>query len=60
MFFGDVDELPKGPERENRIIRTIMRQIISSVMNLHATGIIHRDIKPQNIIFSQGCNTSSR
>ncbi|KAG6540872.1 hypothetical protein Mapa_017747 [Marchantia paleacea] len=57
MIYGNVDELPKGPERENRIIRTMMRQIMSSLKNLHAIGIIHRDIKPQNIIFSQEAKT---
>ncbi|CAM6106867.1 unnamed protein product [Calypogeia fissa] len=53
LLFGEVTELPKGPERENRIIRTLIRQILKCVRSLHATGIIHRDIKPQNIIFSQ-------
>ncbi|KAJ7519106.1 hypothetical protein O6H91_20G023000 [Diphasiastrum complanatum] len=46
-------ELPKGVEREIIIIRTIMRQILTALRGLHATGIVHRDIKPQNIIFSE-------
>ncbi|KAL2613282.1 hypothetical protein R1flu_024974 [Riccia fluitans] len=57
MIYGRVEELPKGPERENRIIRTMMRQIMSSLKNLHAIGIVHRDIKPQNIIFSKEAKT---
>jgi serine/threonine protein kinase len=52
LGMANVDDLPKGPERENRIIGRIMRQILNSLYQLHATGIVHRDIKPQNIIFS--------
>ncbi|XP_024366721.1 serine/threonine-protein kinase STN7, chloroplastic isoform X2 [Physcomitrium patens] len=47
------EDLPRGPERQNRIVRSIMRQILSALAQLHATGIVHRDIKPQNIIFSE-------
>jgi serine/threonine protein kinase len=54
MILGEVEKLPKGIERENRIIQTIMRQILFALDGLHSTGIVHRDIKPQNIIFSQG------
>lgn len=53
MILGEVEKLPKGIERENRIIQTIMRQILFALDGLHSTGIVHRDIKPQNIIFSQ-------
>lgn len=42
-----------SPSRENDIIRAIMRQILSAICSLHETGIVHRDIKPQNIIFSE-------
>ncbi|KAE8716061.1 Serine/threonine-protein kinase STN7 [Hibiscus syriacus] len=57
MILGEVQNLPKGLARENQIILTIMRQILFALDGLHSTGIVHRDIKPQNIIFSEGSRT---
>ncbi|XP_021754724.1 serine/threonine-protein kinase STN7, chloroplastic-like [Chenopodium quinoa] len=57
MILGKVQNLPKGLERENRIIQTIMKQLLFALDGLHSTGIVHRDIKPQNIIFSEGTRT---
>ncbi|CAI5997478.1 unnamed protein product [Closterium sp. NIES-65] len=49
---GYVPREPKGPEREMRVIRTILKRILKSVDKLHSVGIVHRDIKPQNMIFN--------
>ncbi|KAF4350641.1 hypothetical protein F8388_019376 [Cannabis sativa] len=57
MILGEVQNLPKGLERENKIIQTIIRQLLFALDGLHSTGIVHRDIKPQNIIFSEGSRT---
>ena len=45
----DVKEIERG----NWIIQTIIRQILFALDGLHSTGIVHRDIKPQKIIFSE-------
>ncbi|XP_059312050.1 serine/threonine-protein kinase STN7, chloroplastic isoform X2 [Lycium ferocissimum] len=57
LILGEVQDLPKGLDRENKIIQTIMGQLLFALDGLHSTGIVHRDIKPQNIIFSQGSRT---
>ena len=52
--WGGSKAAPKGLERENKIIQTIMRQLLFALDGLHSTGIVHKGIKPQNVIFSDG------
>jgi len=35
------------------VCRLISEQVLEALAKIHATGIVHRDIKPQNIIVSE-------
>lgn len=34
-------------------IPTVMAQIFQSLMDVHAAGLVHRDVKPANIVFAE-------
>lgn len=39
-------------------VRHIMQQVTSGLQYLHSKGIIHRDIKPLNLMLAQRCSSS--
>lgn len=45
------DRLPEITERDDKYLLTIIRQIASALGSTHEAGIIHRDVKPANIMF---------
>ncbi|KAK7884216.1 hypothetical protein WMY93_027339 [Mugilogobius chulae] len=52
-LYDYIQEKRKLPESE---ARTIFRQIISAVHYLHKNGIVHRDLKLENILLDQDLN----
>lgn len=48
-----------GPVPDGRVQR-ILLQICGSLSEAHAYGLIHRDIKPQNIVLSEGIGGEDR
>ncbi|PYE18635.1 serine/threonine protein kinase [Williamsia limnetica] len=45
------DEIEAGPMAPDRI-RTVLSDVLSAIAAAHAAGILHRDIKPGNVLFS--------
>ncbi|BBM98878.1 hypothetical protein MPTK1_1g16910 [Marchantia polymorpha subsp. ruderalis] len=40
-------------EQNKAVIRKIMFQILTNLRNLHRTGLVHRDVKPLNLILAE-------
>jgi len=53
MDGGDLcDKIASGFHFSEKIIRSIMRQILSGLSYLHKKKLVHRDIKPENIVLA--------
>ncbi|XP_068668537.1 serine/threonine-protein kinase STN8, chloroplastic isoform X2 [Aristolochia californica] len=53
VMFGRVLKGVDSLERNALIIKQIMRQIITSLKKIHDTGIVHRDVKPANLVVTR-------
>ncbi|XP_010553160.1 PREDICTED: serine/threonine-protein kinase STN8, chloroplastic [Tarenaya hassleriana] len=53
IMFGRVLEGVESVKRSGLIIKQIMRQIITSLRKIHDTGIVHRDVKPANLVVTK-------
>lgn len=52
-MFGSVLEGADSTKRSALIIKQILRQIITSLKKIHDTGIVHRDVKPANLVVTK-------
>ncbi|KAK6266434.1 hypothetical protein QUC31_017271 [Theobroma cacao] len=53
VMFGRVLQGVESVKRNALIIKQIMRQIITSLKKIHDTGIVHRDVKPANLVVTK-------
>ncbi|GMY25718.1 serine/threonine-protein kinase STN8, chloroplastic isoform X2 [Fagus crenata] len=53
VMFGRVLQGVDSVERDALIIKQIMRQIVTSLKKIHDTGIVHRDVKPANLVVTK-------
>uniref|UniRef100_T1JK19 Protein kinase domain-containing protein n=1 Tax=Strigamia maritima TaxID=126957 RepID=T1JK19_STRMM len=51
--FGDLTQLMKGNELEENKAKSIIQQVSSAMDFMHSKELVHRDIKPQNILVFQ-------
>jgi hypothetical protein len=50
LFGAPLSNLPEGPQRAAASIRALMRQLLDCLAALHGSGIVHRDVKPENFV----------
>lgn len=53
VMFGRVLQDVDSVKRSALVIKQIMRQIITSLKKIHDTGIVHRDVKPANLVVTK-------
>jgi cyclin-dependent kinase len=51
-----MDDLPRNQAMDQSTIRRFMQQILSGVAYCHARRVVHRDLKPQNLLIDRSGN----
>eukprot|EP00898_Chlorokybus_atmophyticus_P007096 jgi/Chlat1/7388/Chrsp6S07418 len=46
-------ELDPGAARASIVVKAMLRTLLKSLASLHREGIVHRDVKPQNVVLAK-------
>jgi hypothetical protein len=52
-LYGNVEELDTFEDPELAVAQTVMRQVLEALRQMHAVGLVHRDVKPLNLVLDE-------
>uniref|UniRef100_V5HIW5 Putative serine/threonine kinase n=1 Tax=Ixodes ricinus TaxID=34613 RepID=V5HIW5_IXORI len=51
-----LDTLPKNQSMDTKIVKSYLKQILEGILFCHRRRVLHRDLKPQNLLIDQKGN----
>jgi serine/threonine protein kinase len=52
-LYGAAEELDAFEDPELAVAQTVMRQVLEALRQMHGAGLVHRDVKPLNLVLDE-------